>query len=174
MWLLIKSMNRFFRALIVWLFVAVLAGCGFQLRGSLSLPPAMEKVLLQGVAVNSALAIEIRQALVSAGGELVDDRSQASAVLVISDDRFDKRVLSVDSQGRASEYELHYRLGYELRNTANDVLVERQQLDSIRDYIFDPANVLGKGAEESLLRREMRRLAVHRMLERLRSTCCGK
>lgn len=162
------------RLWLCWLGLALLlGGCGFHLRGDLALPPELQRVALTGTSPNSALGIDIHQALVAAGGEgVTGDAAQATARLVIHTEQFDKRVLSVNSLGQASEYELHYRLRYELQSRTGSTLAGVQQLDRLRDYVFDPANVLGKGAEEALLKQEMRRQAVARMLERLRRTCC--
>jgi len=152
-----------------------LVACGFHLRGAVVLPPQMERTQLVGIDARSALAEEIRTALENAGARVVE--VDATAQLVISGEREARRLLSVGSTGRASEYELTYQFSYELRAPAQDktgeaitvVLLPQQTMSLNRDYSFDPDNVLGKGEEEALLLREMRAFAVRQMLLRLRA-----
>lgn len=152
-----------------------LAACGFHLRGAITLPSQMERTQLLGVDARSALAEEITVALENAGARVV--AGDATAQLHISGEREARRLLSVGSTGRASEYELTYQFSFELRVPAVDdtgkgtseVLLAQQTVSLNRDYAFDPDNVLGKGEEEALLLREMRAFAVRQMLLRLRA-----
>jgi LPS-assembly lipoprotein len=155
----------------------LLTSCGFHLRGAVTLPPQMERTQLLGVDARSALAAEITAALEDAGVRVV--AGDATAQLVISGERQARRLLSVGSTGRASEYEITYQFSFELRAPAEAtaaggkpavvVLVPQQSISLNRDYSFDPDNVLGKGDEEALLVREMRSFAVRQMLVRLRA-----
>jgi LPS-assembly lipoprotein len=155
----------------------LLTSCGFHLRGAVTLPPQMERTQLLGVDARSALAAEITAALEDAGVRVV--AGDVTAQLVISGERQARRLLSVGSTGRASEYEITYQFSFELRAPAEAtaagakpavvVLVPQQSVSLNRDYSFDPDNVLGKGDEESLLVREMRSFAVRQMLVRLRA-----
>ncbi len=152
-----------------------LVSCGFHLRGAVTLPPQMERTQLLGVEARGPLAAEITAALEDAGARVV--AGDATAQLVISGERQARRLLSVGSTGRASEYEITYRFSFELRAPAEAaeagakpavvVLVPQQTVSLNRDYAFDPNSVLGKGDEESLLVREMRTFAVRQMLVRL-------
>lgn len=152
-----------------------LAACGFHLRVAITLPPQMERTQLVGIDSRGALAEEITAALENAGARVV--AGDATAQLHISGEREARRLLSVGSTGRASEYELTYQFSFELRAPAVDasgkavtaVLLPVQTVSLNRDYAFDPDNVLGKGEEEALLLREMRAFAVRQMLLRLRA-----
>ena len=153
--------------------------CGFHLRGAVTLPPQMERTQLVGIDARSALAEEIVTVLEGAGAQVV--AADATAVLQIGDERETRRLLSVGSSGRASEYEVAYQFSFELRVpvTARDaagkesivhqVRVARQTVNLSRDYTFDPNNVLSMGDVEAVLVREMRSYAVRQMLLRLRA-----
>lgn len=155
-----------------------LVSCGFHLRGAVQLPAAMARTQLTGTPARSALADDITAALELAGVQVVQD--DAGAVLDITQEQSGRRLLSVDNLGRASEYELSYRLGYELRAptpidaAANPKLkpkvwVPAQVVTVTRDFVFDPNNVLSSGDEETQIRSEMRRSAVRQMLVRLQA-----
>jgi len=148
--------------------VGLLAGCGFHLRGSVVLPETMERTYLEGAPADSALAGEVRAALESSGGEVVNRLADATAVLHLGDENMDRRIASVDSAGKVREYSLRYTLPFRLLTPGGDVLLSRRTVETARSYNFDPANVLGAGAEETILLREMRGFAVRQMLRQVR------
>jgi LPS-assembly lipoprotein len=120
-------------------------------------------------AENSPVYYELESALLAAGGEVVGEADAASAILTIQSERYGRRVLSVDSAGRASEYELSLRLDYSLSTPEGEPLAQRDTVTLLRDYRFDPDNVLASGSQESTLQNEMRRYAVRQILRRLQS-----
>lgn len=155
----------------------LLVACGFHLRGSAALPPQMQTVELVGISSRSELGEEIVAALEESGGRVVS--GAGSAELHVSGESQSRRLLSVGSGGRATEYEISYRFSYELR-LAEEIRDENGQpvvryrtrvapqiMELQRDYAHNSANVLGSDDEEALLLREMRGLAVRQMLRQL-------
>lgn len=157
-------MNR----LIVLSFLAFLvSACGFHLRGVTPIPDAMQETYITGASDFSDLYIELRRGLERSGAQVVASAQTASATLSISGEQLDRRVLTVDAQGRASEYELNYSVSFELKNKAGLVLVPRQTVNQLRDYKFDPDNVLAKDTEEALLRKSLVTFAVSQIMRRI-------
>lgn len=146
-----------------------LASCGFHLRGAVELPPPLARTYIVG-AGNSPLYYELESALLAAGGEVVDRPEAATATLTIHGERYGRRVLSVDSAGRASEYELSLHITYSVRSPDGKILAEPEEVSQLRDYRFDPDNVLASGDQEEILQTEMRRYTVRQILRRLQST----
>jgi len=142
-------------------------GCGWRLRGQIDLPPGMEKTFLSGVDFYSELGVEIQARLQGAGAGLVQDKSAATAILHIVTNKIEKRVLSIDSSGRAGEYELSYLLVFRLMDQHGAVLVNDQTVTTLRELRFDPNNVLSTGDEEERLRKDMLQFSVRQMLNRL-------
>ena len=156
-------------ALLLWLLPAslLLGACGFHLRGNITLPEEMKSLALQGTPAHSELANTVRNSVVNAGGELVSDASLATALLVISQDGYQRRVLSVNNLGQANAYELDYQLVFQLTDPRGEVRVATQQIKLQRQYRFDPGKVLAKSDEEQRIVSEMRRSATRQMLRRL-------
>ncbi len=75
-----------------------------------------------------------------------------------------RRVISVDSRGRAREYELNYSVYYTIKSAHIDAenVVKLQ-----RELLFDPDNVLGADYEEQTLYRDMKRDAARLILQQL-------
>ncbi len=155
------------RVLVAGCALLLLSGCGFHLRGTYELPEVMEATLVSGIGPGHPLAVEIRQALDSADAAVVDDVAQATAQLQIQREGFSQRVLSVDTTGRVSEYELSYQVRYRLLDAQGNELVAMQAVEFTRDYDAS-GNVLGAGEEADRLREDMLRLAVRQMLRQLR------
>jgi len=156
------------RGLFIVLLVVVVAGCGFHLRGAVSVPPVMQRTLITGTD-NSPLYYELESALTAAGARVVEGAESATATLVIERERYGRRVLSVDSLGRASEYELSLHIVFSLRGQDGRVIADKEALSVLRDYSFDPDNVLGSSGQEMTLQTEMRRYAARQILRRLQS-----
>ena len=146
----------------------LLAGCGFHPRGSAPLPTSLEALSVEAAQAHGPLADAMEAALHGAGVVMVDDPAHASARLKLSEPGFQRRVLSVDSSGHANEYELYYGLNFTLLNAAGDVLLPSQEVSVVREFAFDPGNVLASDQEEALIHDEMRRQAVEQLLRRLR------
>ncbi len=163
-------MNRsnLFMRWMLWLMLLQLSACGFHLRGAVPLPDVMARTYISDGG-GSALYYEVENAILGAGASVVDSAAASSAVLTLHQQRFDRRVLSVDTQGRAAEYELALQVVFSLQGSAGQLIADNERVNVIRDYSFDPDNVLAKGDEETALRSEMRRVAVEQMMRRLQS-----
>lgn len=147
-------------------FVLLLSGCGFHLRGAVMLPQSMSNTVIVG-ADGSGLYYEVENALRNAGGKVAQSVDATTSVLVIDSQQINRRVLSVDSQGRDAEYELVLKLVFSLRDPAGKVIADKDKVTVSRDFSFDPDNVLAKSEEEASLSSEMLRQAVEQMMRRL-------
>jgi len=156
-----------FRLLLAVLFAAVLTGCGFQLRGTLSgnLP---YKTMVIALPDTSDVRIWLERYINAAGStEIVDDPKLAEATFQqISDSRL-KTILSVNAQGRVREYrlQLHYR--FRVVNAKGQILIPPNDVSLTRDITFDDSNVLAKDLEEGLLWRDMNNDLVNQIMRRL-------
>ena len=164
--------GRLPRVLVPGLVLAVLAaGCGFHLRGAAVVPAAFARVHVAGPAATGATARALAAALAGAGARTVAARGEADAVLEVMAAATRRRVASVDSRGRATEYELRHTLTFRVTDGEGRELLPEQTVVRVRDFLFNPDNVLGAADEEALLRRrlleESARLAVGRMARAL-------
>jgi len=146
-----------------------LSACGFRLRGSVEVPDVLQQTYIAGVAEFSELNQELRKVLQRSGSTVVNNSASAKSIITISSENFRRRVLSVDSVGRASEYELHYKYNFTISRAEGEVIIRDQSIIVTRDYQFDPDNVLAKDAEETQIRSDMVRFSVRQMMRRVDS-----
>ena len=141
-----------------------LGACGYHLRGSYEIPKELKKIYLQGE--SSTLHQYFDKAMRSSSGQLVGSADQAGVIIHFFDERFQRRVLSLSARGRANDYELYYRVEYELVNKNKTVLLPRQPVEVRREYFNDQEEIIAKDNEESVIRDEMYDQAVRNIITR--------
>ena len=153
------------RALLVALACAVLAltACGFQLRGQQTFP--FDTI---SVPVNSSLGFELKRNIAAANDQtkLVESAADADAVLSIMSEAQEKVILSLNTQGRVTEYQLRYRVAFRVSTPKGLDFIPPTSLLLTRDITFND-QVLAKETEEAQLYREMRSDAVQQIIRRL-------
>jgi LPS-assembly lipoprotein len=127
------------------------AACGFQLQGAFTPPAGMDRTYIAADDEYSPFLRELEAGLRSAGVNIVDSASDATATFTISFDQTSQRVLSVSARNVPTEYEVYYTISYGLDSGANTLMPQRT-LTLTRDYTYDSTLVLGKAREEELLR----------------------
>lgn len=145
----------------------VLGACGFQLRGTAQLP--FSTVFVQG-AGNTPFGHELRRALRVNNVQIEDAPAKADATLTIMSEIRDRLILSLGGQGRVREYQLRYRLAYQLTDAKSAVITPPTEILLKRDISFNDNEALAKEAEEALLYRDMQSDAVQQLLRRLQAT----
>ena len=105
--------------------------------------------------------------VVSTAPEQAVNSNQVIPELKILQDALDRRTLSVLPNGQVAEYELIYKVKYQ-------VVIENQpsqnfEFELNRDYQDDPDLALAKSRELTLLLSEMRQLAADRILRDMAS-----
>ncbi|HAC33197.1 MAG TPA: lipoprotein B transmembrane [Gammaproteobacteria bacterium] len=152
------------RGVVTGLLLLVLTACGFHLRGQLDLPPALASTYIESNGADSNLIKRLRSSLLGNGVVVTAKRSEATAILRILRDSYDRRVLSVGGGRKIREYEIHYAVQFELVELGGDPLVAPQTVELFRDYTYDEDDILGKQGEEASIRKDMIREAGDRIL----------
>ncbi len=145
----------------------LLSACGFQLRGTASLP--FNSIYVQAVPT-SQFAAQLKRAVRTGSGTRVADRpEQAEVILQIMNELQEKQILTLGGGGRVSEFQLRYRVAFRLTDGKNREHIPATEIVLKRDYAFDDRQALAKEAEEALLYRDMRSDAVQQMVRRLQA-----
>lgn len=154
------------RTLFVALLAFMLAACGFHLRGQESFSLPFQAVYVEGDA-NSALVIQLKRAIQSAGARLAEKPSDAQAVLQILPEGREKIVQSLSGAGKVSEYQLRLRVSFRLSDGKEKELIPLTEIVLNRNFAFDDAQILAKESEENLLYRDMQTDAAQQIMRRL-------
>lgn len=151
------------------LLLAVLAGCGFQLRGSdggSALPDAWQSMHLETPSPNSELSRVVRTRFTASGIRWLP-ASEAAYTLDLGHERFSQRNLSINAQARAAEFELTLRTTFAVRDSDGEVLLPPDDAIITKQMENDPRNVVGKAEEIRILRGEMRVELAQQIMRRI-------
>jgi len=141
-----------------------LAACGFQLRGTASLP--FETLYVPGAA--GGIALDLKRSIQSGTGtRVVDDAAGAQAQLQFTEETRTKEILSLSSAGRVREFRLIYRVGFRVTDAKGSDFLPSSTVALTRDVTYDDTVVLAKETEEQLLFREMQADMVQQILRRI-------
>jgi len=152
-----------FSAVALW--AALIAACGFQLRGSQTLP--VDRLYL-ALPLNSPIGAEITRVVrTSTNASVVPDRKDAQAILELLGEQREREVLSINAQGRAREYQLRLRTTFRVVDPEGVELIAPTTLLARRDIAFNEAEFLAKESEEALLYRDMQSDLVRQIVNRL-------
>lgn len=154
------------RPFLIVTLATVLAGCGFTLRGSADLPAALQTLSLETPNPNGDLAREVRRALGNNRVQLVDNADATVYRLGVGNETSQERVLSVNANARAGEYEVIMEAQAQLRQ-GTELAFGPEVFTVSRVYLADPENAVAKNEEAQLIRAEMRRELAQQILRRL-------
>ena len=160
---------RAFKTLVsVVLAAAVLAGCGFQLRGTNGQYNLPFQSIWLSFPETSPLGTELKRNLRAAETVRIEsDASRAQALFDVLAESRGKTILSLNSLGRVREYTLSYTLVFRVRDANNRELLAPTEITLRRNIAFDESQVLAKESEEALLYRDMQADLVQQILRRL-------
>lgn len=143
--------------------LAVLAGCGFQLRGQVPLP--FESAYVDappGSALGAMLAKQLAQQ-----AKLANQRDKAEVIIKIAGEGQNKSILTLSSSGKVQEYRLTSTATVSAIDPKGDVVLPPSSLQQVRDYSYNDQYVLASDTQEATLRSEMTQDMLQQILRRL-------
>ena len=149
------ALSNWLPAATVGLALALLGGCGFQLRGA---PPV--SAALQPLAVACAddvpelLCQSVRTQL-ELGDVKLEEPGTARYVMKLGDFRQDRRASAITVQAAAAEYTLRHSVSLELVSADQIPIIADTRLTATESYRYDETNVLAKQREEEELRAQL-------------------
>jgi LPS-assembly lipoprotein len=144
--------------------LALLAACGFQLRGAAQLP--FETLYVPNA--TSGIALDLKRNIQSGTRtRVVDDPAAAQAQLQFSEETRTKVILSLSVAGRVREFRLVYRVGFRVTDGKSGEFLPSNTVTLTRDVTYDDTVALAKEAEELLLFRDMQADMVQQIMRRL-------
>lgn len=146
-------------------FASLLAGCGFQLRGTADLP---FKTIYMPPATQPGVALDLRR-YIQAGTRttVVDDPKNAEAVIEFTQDSRSKVILSLTGGGKVSEFELQYRVSFRVHDNKGGDFVPSNTVLLRRAVTFSDSDILAKEREDQQIYRSMEFDMVQQIMRRL-------
>lgn len=145
----------------------LLSSCGFQLRGSATLP---FNTLYVEAPQASLFANQLRR-VIGFGSQtrITNNQAEADATLQVLNELREKEILSLSAGGRVRELQLRYRVQYQVYDKNKKLIAPPGEIVLRRDYSFNDQEQLSKESEEALLYRDMQADAVQQLVRRLQA-----
>ncbi|MEY4340642.1 MAG: hypothetical protein RL541_146 [Pseudomonadota bacterium] len=150
--------------------LAVVTGCGFQLRQS---PNYAFSTLFVNLPENDAMGTSLRRNIASSGQvTVITDVRDVEKAQVIYEPTLNVRekvILGRTSTGAIREYQLRLRYRFRLRTQGGKELISDTDTEIFltRDINFNETGALSKESEEALLYRDMENDLIQQILRRL-------
>ncbi|GLS03815.1 LPS-assembly lipoprotein LptE [Chitiniphilus shinanonensis] len=155
---------RFFTTLALCL---LLAACGFHLRGmgpGVGLFPYPSVFVAGDGPVAAQLRNELQQISTV---HLLPAASSDAALIAVDSESSERKILSLNGNGKVSEYRIYYTVSYRVNKPGNAALIPSSSMRLFRDYTYDENNELGKEAEAQMLINDLRQDAARQILRRV-------
>ncbi len=153
------------RLLLILASFSILSGCGFALRGNVTIPESLSTMAVVGN--DLGFVDELKDALDKVGVNVTAKDDKTAAILDLGKTEYEREVRTTDSDGRATAYTLRYNVGYNVVSGAGEALQINQNLTQTRVLEFDPLLALQAQEEEDFLKEDMREEIVLQILRRL-------
>ena len=151
----------------VVLIAALLAACGFHLRGEAHYE--FDTLFLNSPAAQP-LTADLKRSLEGIGtAQLVASPDKAQVILDIASVENNKQILSLSSGGKVSEFLLSKRVLFRVHDAAGNDWLPTSELVVRRTYSYSDSAALPKEAQEQRLWREMQDDAVQQIVRRLQA-----
>jgi LPS-assembly lipoprotein len=147
-----------------------IAGCGFKLRNSVVIPPALRVIYIKTCPYNALLA-ELRQNFCALGIRTTRLPCQAPLTLNILSEKFLETRVTISATSLLSQYLLAYEVVYQFESADCEIIVPPRMIRVTRNYTVNANQILGASNELPLLQEDMRREVVYQLINQLSSAC---
>jgi len=145
----------------------VLAGCGFQLRGTSPVPAALQPLAVKcGSQIPDTLCLSLKEQL-ELGGIETTEANNAAYVLDLKSFSQDRRASAITVRAAAAEYTLTQAVRIELITDDRVPLIADTELSVRESYRYDETNILAKQREQDELEQRMNDRLAQQILFRL-------
>ena len=140
--------GRLFQASLLLVSALALAACGFHLRQSAALPPAMKRVhLTVSGGVGSDLQRSLSRALQVSGATIEDHGGPGIAELNVPTAAFGTDTLTLGGYSLITEYAVHYVVRFDLIDPQGRTVIPLQAISMSREYSYDATQTIGNASE---------------------------
>jgi LPS-assembly lipoprotein len=149
------------------IFLVLISGCGFHLRGFVDMPRWFNKVAIIVQQGHRDIAPLLHKQLQAYNIEVTDEPSAAPYWLIIQSDNMQENISSVSSSTTPRQYQLVYTLRFKLQKANGVEIIPASQIIVTRQITINSDRILGSTDEEELQKSEMRRDAVIQIINRI-------
>ena len=140
--------------ILLFVFLLLLGGCGFQLQTRAELPPEMRVTYLEVVQPYSQFARRLEIHLEQSGIDVVTERDGA-ALLIVPQNETRKEIQSIGDNARVREFLIRHMVQFRVLDSEGNELIPLQSFEQSRVYSFNEQDILAAEREDEFLRNDL-------------------
>lgn len=145
--------NNIMRSALLLVLAVSISACGFHLRGNIPLSDGVKNMFVS--APEGPFKDELERILIGAGATLSATPAGADVSLIVTEASTKRTVATLDDRGKANSYNLVFKAVYSLKNPEGGDIRPPKTLSELRQYNFDPEQVVEVESEEAELQESM-------------------
>ncbi len=158
-----RSVKIFSTSALTFLLVA----CGFQLRGSVSIPSELHQMSVNcAIEMSKVLCQTLNKQLELNGVNLIKN-DDADYILSVANLASSKRTISITGRGVAAEYDVTNTATFNLVASDQTVIIDDTKVSSSETYRNDENAVISKSREELQLKERLNKQLASKIVSRL-------
>jgi len=151
---------------LILLLCLIATSCGYELQDTSSLATKSGNVFIETTDPYSAFYRILRNKMKANGISLSDARAAADTIIIIDNDDFKERVITVSSSNYPKEFEINLEVTWSLIHQ-NESIIESVKYKEIGDYSFDRNQILGKANESKFIKDSLAEQVVEKIFLRI-------
>ena len=140
--------------------------CGYQLQDTSSLAVKAGSVFIETNDSYSSFYKVLKNRMKISGISFSESRSSADTIIIINNDDFKERVITVSSSNYPKEYEINLEVTWSLIHQ-DQIIIENARYTEIGDYSFDRNRILGKVNESNFIKESLSEHVVEKIILRM-------
>ena len=140
--------------------------CGYQLQDTSSLADRAGKVFIETNDSYSPFYKVLKNRMKISGISFSESRSSADTIIIINNDDFKERVITVSSSNYPKEYEINLEVTWSLIHQ-DQIIIENARYTEMGDYSFDRNRILGKVNESNFIKESLSEHVVEKIILRM-------
>lgn len=158
---------KYIYIVIIALLTSLLSGCGFHLRGPVTLPPSYQTVFIQSDQPFNDLSLQLRQALYEAGIKTMPTPDKAQLDIVIMNENQTAFVSSIASNSQISVSTVKYSVQFKVTDANNQLLLGPRTVTTSRTYSQNTNELLSVTNNLNILQHYMRADIVRQIIDQI-------
>jgi len=134
----------------------LLSSCGFHLRGSFSIPPALQRLSIQPYQPYDPFQRQLRKILISNHVSLLEgNKDKTLTTLSILTQDFSERTIAYGADGQPNRAILQYLVTYQIRDPKNSINAIERRVQVEREITLNPNETLGTDQTRNRLKNDL-------------------
>ncbi|MBE1160055.1 LPS assembly lipoprotein LptE [Dyella acidiphila] len=161
-------MTRVLKSVLLLSACAILAACGFHLRGSAALPDGMQRVYLT-VNGSGDFQRKLARALAASNVVLEDKPGPGIGELHVPAQNFNIQSLTINGAAQVTEFAVRYHVAFTAQDPKGKTIVPMETIDLQREYSYDASQPVGTQSQMEQIQGSLIDDAIQALLFRLQA-----